>query len=171
MDSICHHAWFEGDGVALPREDRVYLLGNVRVRTLKKRRTAQSSSCREFPNVASSISVETEQHELEPEETGANELGPDEMAGDDEDGASTVAPTVFPTTVPIATGTVLKTLQLRNRVCYSQRKLHRKQKRFHRSDTLTKLWVCQLWINAKHRPSRQNRRRQMFLRFSVLNHW
>ena len=57
----------------------------------------------------------------------------------------TPAPTVFPTTVPIATGTVLKTLQLRNRVYYPQRKLHRKQMRFHRSDTLTKLWVCQLW--------------------------
>ena len=42
---------------------------------------------------------------------------------------------------------------------HPQRKLHRKQRRFHRSDTLTKLWVCQLWINAKHRPSRQNRRR------------
>ena len=65
------------------------------------------------------------------------------------------APTVFPTTVliamaKIATVTVLKTLQLRNRVCYPQRKLHRKQRRFHRSDTLTKLWVCQLWGNAKH---------------------
>ena len=75
---------------------------------------------------------------------------------------STVAPTVFPTRVPIATvqiasGTMLKTLQLRNSVCHSQRKLHRKQMRFHRSDTLTKLWVCQLWINAKHRPSTEQK--------------
>ena len=43
----------------------------------------------------------------------------------------TVAPTVFQTTVPIAMAriaivTVLKTLQLRNRVCYPQRKLYRK---------------------------------------------
>ena len=28
-DFIHHHAWFEGDEVALPREDRVYLLGNL----------------------------------------------------------------------------------------------------------------------------------------------
>ena len=77
---------------------------------------------------------------------------------------STVARTVFATAVPIATAqiataTVLKTFQLCNRVCYPQRKLYRKQRRFHRSDTLTKLWVCQLWGNAKHRPPRQNRRR------------
>ena len=26
-DFIKHHAWFEGDEVALPREDRMYLLG------------------------------------------------------------------------------------------------------------------------------------------------
>ena len=50
----------------------------------------------------------------------------------------------LPTTVPIATaqiatGTMLKTLQLHNRVCYPQRKLYRKQRRIHRSDTLTKL--------------------------------
>ena len=36
-----HHAWFEGDEVALPREDRVYLLGNL---TGKKRRVTQSRS-------------------------------------------------------------------------------------------------------------------------------
>ena len=28
-DFICHHAWFEGDEVALPREDRVCQLGNL----------------------------------------------------------------------------------------------------------------------------------------------
>ena len=28
-DFIHHHAWFEGDEVALPRGDRVYLLGNL----------------------------------------------------------------------------------------------------------------------------------------------
>ena len=85
-DFICLHAWFEGDEVALPREDRVCLLGNLTGRTPKKRRKSQSSSGRLFPNVASSFPVETEQHELEPEETGADELEPDEMAVDDEDG-------------------------------------------------------------------------------------
>ena len=28
-DFIHHHAWFEGDEVALPREDRVYPVGNL----------------------------------------------------------------------------------------------------------------------------------------------
>ena len=28
-DLIHHHAWFEGDEVTLPREDRVYLLGKI----------------------------------------------------------------------------------------------------------------------------------------------
>ena len=28
-DFCHHHAWFEGDEVALTREDRVYLLGNL----------------------------------------------------------------------------------------------------------------------------------------------
>ena len=35
-DFICHHAWFEGDEVALPREDRLRLLGNVTGRSPKK---------------------------------------------------------------------------------------------------------------------------------------
>ena len=34
--------------------------------------------------------------------------------------------------------------------------MYRQQRRFHRSHTVTKLWVCQLCSNAKHRPSRQN---------------
>ena len=41
-DFIHHHAWFEGDEVALPREDRVYLLGNLTGQTPKKRRATQS---------------------------------------------------------------------------------------------------------------------------------
>ena len=43
-DFIHHHAWFEGDEVALPREDRVYLLGNLTGQTPKKRRVTQSRS-------------------------------------------------------------------------------------------------------------------------------
>ena len=42
--------------------------------------------------------VATQQHELEPEGTGANELGPDEMAGDDEDGDDDTASTRKPLT-------------------------------------------------------------------------
>ena len=38
-DFICHHAWFEGDEVALPREDRVCLLGNLTGRTPKSNST------------------------------------------------------------------------------------------------------------------------------------
>ena len=40
-DFIHRHAWFEGDEVALPREDRVYLLGNLTGQTPKKRRVTQ----------------------------------------------------------------------------------------------------------------------------------
>ena len=47
-----HHAWFEGDEVALPREDRVYLLGNLTGQTLKKRRVTQSGSDLKHLNVA-----------------------------------------------------------------------------------------------------------------------
>ena len=43
-DFINHHAWFEGDEVALPREDRAYLLGNLTGQTPKKRRVTQSRS-------------------------------------------------------------------------------------------------------------------------------
>ena len=77
IEFIHHHAWFEGDEVALSREDPVCLLGNLTGRTPKKRRTARSSSGQVFSNVASSFPVDTEQHELEPEGTGANDLDPD----------------------------------------------------------------------------------------------
>ena len=43
-DFMKHHAWFEGDEVALPREDRVYLLGNLTGQTPKRRRVTQSKS-------------------------------------------------------------------------------------------------------------------------------
>ena len=43
-DFIKHHAWFEGDEVALPREDRMYLLGNLTGQTPKRRRLTQSRS-------------------------------------------------------------------------------------------------------------------------------
>ena len=64
-DFIHHHAWFEGDEVALPRGDRVYLLGNLTGQTPKKRRVTQSRSDLKDVNVACSFPVETEQHELD----------------------------------------------------------------------------------------------------------
>ena len=93
-----HHAWFEGDEVALSREDRGCLLGNLSGRTPKKRRATRSSSGQLFHNVASSFPVETEQHELEPEETGANALDCDDVAGGDEDGGDDTASTWKPLT-------------------------------------------------------------------------
>ena len=98
VEFVHHHAWFEGDEVALSREDRVHLLGNLTSRTPKKRRTARSSSGQVLSSAASSFPVETEQHELEPEGTGANDLDPDEMAGDDEDDDDDVASTRKPLT-------------------------------------------------------------------------
>ena len=59
-DVIHHHAWFEGDDVALPRGDRVYLLGNLTGQTPKKRRVTQSRSDLKDLNVACFFfSVET----------------------------------------------------------------------------------------------------------------
>ena len=74
VDFIHHHAWFEGDEVTLSREDRLCLLGNLSGRTPKKRRATRSSSGQVFSNVASSFPVETEQHELEPEEVGTDAM-------------------------------------------------------------------------------------------------
>ena len=85
-DFIHHHAWFEGDEVALPREDRVYLLGNLTAQTPKKRRATQSRSDLKDLNVACSFSVETEQDELDPDGNGADEMVTDEMLSDDENG-------------------------------------------------------------------------------------
>ena len=47
-DFIHHHAWFEGDEVALPRGDRVYLLGNLTGQTPKKCRMTQSFDLKEL---------------------------------------------------------------------------------------------------------------------------
>ena len=85
-DFIYHHAWFEGDEVALPREDRVYLLGSLTGRTPKKRRMTKCWSDLVNPNVATSCPLETEQHELDPDGTGADELVLHEMSIDDEGG-------------------------------------------------------------------------------------
>ena len=85
-DFIHHHAWFEGDEVAPPREDRVYLLGNFTGQTPEKRRVTQSRSDLKDLNVACSFSVETEQHELDPDGNGADEMVTDEMLPDDENG-------------------------------------------------------------------------------------
>ena len=62
-DFIHHHAWFEGDEVALPRGDRMYLLGNFTGQTPKKH-----------------------QHELVPESHGADKMVTDETPLDDENG-------------------------------------------------------------------------------------
>ena len=68
-DFIHHHAWFESDEVALPREDRVYMLGNLTGQTPKKRRVSQSRSDLKVLNAACSFPTETEQHELDPQTT------------------------------------------------------------------------------------------------------
>ena len=57
-DVTHHHAWFEGEEVALPREDRVYLLGNLTGQTPKRRRVPQSRSDLKDLNVACSFPVE-----------------------------------------------------------------------------------------------------------------
>ena len=61
-DFIKHHAWIEGDEVALPREDRMYLLGNLTGQTPKRRRVTQSQSDLKVLNATCSFLVETEQH-------------------------------------------------------------------------------------------------------------
>ena len=82
-DFIRHHARFEGDEVALPREDRVYLLGILTSQTPKKRRVTQSQSDLKDLNAARSFPVEKEQHELDPDGNGPDELITDEMHLDD----------------------------------------------------------------------------------------
>ena len=86
-DFIHHHAWLEGDEVALPREDRVYLLGNLTGQTPKKRRVTQSRSDLKDLNVACSFTVERESNtNLSPDGNGADEMVTDEMLPDDENG-------------------------------------------------------------------------------------
>ena len=83
-DFIHHHAWFEGDEVALPREDRVYLLGNLTGQTPKKRRVTQSRSDLKVLNATCSFPTETEQHEPDPDCNGADEMMTDETPLDNE---------------------------------------------------------------------------------------
>ena len=78
-DFFHHHAWFEGDEVALPREDRVYLFGNLAGQTPQKRRAAQWRSDLKDLNMACSFPMETEQHELDPDGNGADEMVTDDM--------------------------------------------------------------------------------------------
>ena len=85
-DFIHHHAWFEGDEVALPREYRVYLLGNLTGQTPKKRRVTQSRSDLKVWNETFSFPTETEQHELDPDCNGADEMMTDETPLDNENG-------------------------------------------------------------------------------------
>ena len=85
-DFINHHAWFEGDEVVLPREDRVYLLGNLAGQTPKKRRVTQSRPDLKVWNATFSFPTETEQHELDPDCNGADEMMTDETPLDNENG-------------------------------------------------------------------------------------
>ena len=85
-DFIHHHAWFEGDEVALPREGRVYLLGNLTGQTPKKRRVNQSRSDLKVLNATCSSPTETEQYEPDPDCNGADEMMTDETPLDNENG-------------------------------------------------------------------------------------
>ena len=85
-DFIKHHAWFEGDEVALPREDRIYLLGNLTGLTPKKRRVTQSQPDLKILDATRSFPVETEQHELDPDSNGADEMMTDETPLHNENG-------------------------------------------------------------------------------------
>ena len=85
-DFIKHHAWFEGDEVALPREDRMYLLGNLTGQTPKRRRVTQSRSDLKVLNATCSFPTETEQHELDPDGNGADEMMTDETPLHNENG-------------------------------------------------------------------------------------
>ena len=73
VDFIRHHALFEGVEVALPREDRLCLLGHLTSRSPKRRQNAKSRLDPVASDVVVSFPVETEQHELDPEGTGAND--------------------------------------------------------------------------------------------------
>ena len=81
----------EADAVALPREDRVYLLGNLTGQTPKKRRVTQLRSDLKDLNVACSFPVGTEQHELDPDGNGADEMVTDEIPLDNENGGDSAA--------------------------------------------------------------------------------
>ena len=85
-DFIKHHAWFEGDEVALPREDRMYLLGNLTGQTPKRRRVTQSRSDLKVLNATCSFPTETEQHELDPDCNGTDEMMTDETPLHNENG-------------------------------------------------------------------------------------
>ena len=85
-DFIKHHGWFEGDEVTLPREDRMYLLGNLTGQTPRKRRVTQSQSDLNVLNATCSFPAETEQHELDPDCNGADEMMTDETPLHNENG-------------------------------------------------------------------------------------
>ena len=83
---IHHHAWFEGDDVALPQEDRGYLLGILTGQTPKKRRVTQSRSDLKVLNATCSFPTETEQLELDLDCNGVDEMMTDETPLDNENG-------------------------------------------------------------------------------------
>ena len=85
-DSSIITCGFEGDEVAVPRGDRVYLLGNLTGQTPKKRRVTQLLSYLKDLNVTCSFLVETEQHELDPNRNGVDEMVTDETPLDDKNG-------------------------------------------------------------------------------------
>ena len=85
-DFVHHHAWFEGDKGCSPTRRSSVLVGSLTGQTPKKRRATQSLSDLKDLNVACSFSVEIEQHELDPDGNGADEMVTDEMLPDDENG-------------------------------------------------------------------------------------
>ena len=82
---------FGGDAVALPREDRVYLKGNLTGQTPKKRRVTRLRSDLKDLHVACSFPVGSEQHELDPDGNGADEMVTDEIPLDNENGGDSEA--------------------------------------------------------------------------------
>ena len=80
-DFIKHHAWFEGDEVALSRVGK-----SDRTDAKERRRVTQSRSDLKVLNATCSFPTETEQHELDPDCNGADEMMTDETPLDNENG-------------------------------------------------------------------------------------
>ena len=96
-DFICHHAWFEGDEVPLSREDRVCLLEFSQDRhsgSAERYNQGLVACCRTWQ----APFLETESHELEPEENGTTELELEEVTIHDENGDDDIASTGKPLT-------------------------------------------------------------------------
>ena len=98
VEFIHHHAWFEGDEVALSREDRVYLFGNFHRSNFKETssNTIQFWSsvlqCGKLPFLWRQSNMSLSQKKL------ARMLWTDDVAGGDEDGGYDTASTWKPLT-------------------------------------------------------------------------